>query len=51
MPVHVATVGASRVDIEVTSMSKSGRRTTVRRNQSAIRDPRSEMATIRIAVP
>ena len=51
MPVHVATVGASRVDIEVTSMTKSGRRTTVRRNQSAIRDPKSAAATIRIAVP
>src|SRR4029078_6448709 len=39
MPVHVATAAASRVDIEVTSMTKSGRRTTVRRNQYAIRDP------------
>jgi hypothetical protein len=39
------------VDIEVTSMTKSGRRTTVRRNQSAIRDPKSKIATIRIAVP
>jgi hypothetical protein len=26
MPVHVATAGAARVDVEVTSMSKSGRR-------------------------
>jgi len=51
VPVHVATTGATRVDIEVTSMTKSGRRTTVRRNQSAIRDPKSEMATIRISVP
>jgi hypothetical protein len=38
------------VDIEVTAMTKSGRRTTVRRNQSAIRDPKSGMP-IRIAVP
>ena len=51
VPVHVATAGATRVDIEVTSMTKSGRRATVRRNQSAIRDPKSEMATTRIAVP
>ena len=50
MPVHVATAVASRVDIEVTAMTKSGRRTTVRRNQSAIRDPKSGMP-IRIAVP
>ena len=41
MPVHVATAGASRVDIEVTSMTKSGRRTTVRRNQSAVTLSRS----------
>jgi hypothetical protein len=65
VPVHVATAGATRVDIEVTSMTKSGRRTTVRRNQSvprqardalsspkgAARDPKAKMATIRIAVP
>jgi hypothetical protein len=49
MPVHVATAGASRVDIEVTSMTKSGRRVTSIRNQSAIRNPRS--ALTRIAVP
>jgi hypothetical protein len=51
VPVHVATAGASRVDIEITSMTKSGRRTTVRRNQSALRDSKSALATIRIAVP
>jgi hypothetical protein len=49
MPVHVATTGASRVDIEVTSMTTSGRRVTSIRNQSAIRNPRS--AITRIAVP
>jgi hypothetical protein len=30
MPVHVATPGASRVDLEVTTMSASGRRITKR---------------------
>jgi len=33
-PVHVATAGASRVDIEVTSMSTGGRRITAVRNVS-----------------
>jgi hypothetical protein len=28
MPVHVATTGATRVDIEVTTMGKNGRRVT-----------------------
>ena len=51
MPVHVATPGASRVDIEVTSMTKEGRRVTALRNQSAIRDPKSEMVSIRLEVP
>jgi hypothetical protein len=31
MPVHVATADATRVDVEVTSMSKGGRKTTARR--------------------
>jgi hypothetical protein len=30
MPVHVATPGASRVDVEVTTMSARGRQTTKR---------------------
>jgi len=57
MPVHVATPGAARVDIEVTSMTKSGRRITARRNQSpitnksAVSNPQSAMPVIRIAVP
>jgi FG-GAP-like repeat len=34
MPVHVATAGASRVDIEVTTMSTRGRRMTALRNVS-----------------
>jgi len=49
MPVHVATAGASRVDVEVTSMTKTGRRITALRHQSAIRNQQS--AIIRIAVP
>src|SRR5207249_2309456 len=32
MPVHVATAGAARVDVEVTSMSNGGRRVTTLRN-------------------
>jgi hypothetical protein len=28
MPVHVATAGADRVDVEVTTMSRKGRRVT-----------------------
>jgi hypothetical protein len=35
MPVHVATAGARRVDVEVVSMSPSGRRATTLRNVSA----------------
>jgi penicillin G amidase len=50
MPVHVATAGASRVDIEVTSMTTNGRRVTALRHQSAIRNPKSPI-TIRIVVP
>ena len=30
MPVHVATAGADRVDVEVTTMSRNGRRVTRR---------------------
>jgi penicillin G amidase len=51
MPIHVATAGATRVDIEVASMTKAGRRVTARRNQSAIRNPQSAIRSIRIAVP
>jgi FG-GAP-like repeat len=51
MPVHVATAGASRVDIEVTSMTRTGRRVTTVRNKSAIRDLQPAMGTIQIAVP
>jgi VCBS repeat protein len=51
MPIHVATAGATRVDIEVTSMTKAGRRVTARRNQSAIRNPQSAIRSIRIEVP
>ena len=54
MPVHVATAGAWRVDIEVTSMSKTGRQITKSLNQSAIRNPQSaipSIRSIRIAVP
>jgi len=50
MPVHVATAGASRVDVEVTSMTKAGRHVTALRHQSAIRNPPSAKI-IRIAVP
>ena len=49
--VQVATAGASRVDIEVTSMSKSGRRITTIRNKSAISNLQSAMRVIQIAVP
>ena len=51
MPVHVATAGASRVDIEVTAMTKSGRHITKSLNQSAIRNLQSAMRVIRLEVP
>jgi hypothetical protein len=54
MPVHVATAGASRVDIEVTSMSKTGRQITKSRNQSAIKNLQPAIPPsppIRLAVP
>src|SRR5204862_7086695 len=51
MPVHVATAGATRVDIEVTAMTKAGRQIIKSLNQSAIRNLRPAMGIIRIAVP
>ena len=49
MPVHVATAGAARVDVEVTSMSARGRQITARRglrlSQAGLRSP------LRIPVP
>jgi hypothetical protein len=49
MPVHVATAGASRVDVEVTSMSAQGRRVTVLRNAES--GLRNGTRLLRIAVP
>jgi hypothetical protein len=47
MPVHVATAGANRVDIEVTSMSAGGRKVTARRGlRIADRGMRIEMRVV-----
>lgn len=46
MPVHVGIATAAKIDVEITSMSASGRRTTYRRNV-----PANSSITVRISAP